>query len=115
MIRKALDCPKKYNENMRGGNGIVEITEFATPTELNEKGRLFAKITLKPGCGIGFHTHEGEGELFHILSGTAQYSDNGEIVTVQAGDVTVCPPGTGHSICNQGEETVELIAVILHA
>ena len=34
MIRKAADCKKEYRENMRGGNGTVEITNFATPEEL---------------------------------------------------------------------------------
>ena len=66
MIRKAADCKKEYRENMRGGNGTVEITNFATPDELNNKGRLFANITLNPGCGIGFHTHENESELFYL-------------------------------------------------
>ena len=115
MIKRAQDCSTKYNENMRGGNGIVAITDLATPAELNEKGRLFAKITFNPGCGIGYHTHEGKSELFYVISGTGQYSDNGETVTVTAGDVTVCPAGTGHSICNNGEEPLEVIAVILHA
>jgi len=115
MIKKAQDLTKKYNENMRGGDGIVEVTGFATPAELNEKGRLFAKITLNPGCGIGYHTHEGESELFYILSGTPEYNDNGTICTLSAGDVTVCPSGTGHGITNKGEDVSELIAVILHA
>ena len=46
MIRKAAQCNKEYREHMRGGNGTVEITNFATPEELNNKGRLFANITL---------------------------------------------------------------------
>ena len=69
MIRKAADCKKVYNEKMRGGNGTVEITSFATPEELNNKGRLFANITLKPGCGIGYHVHEAESELFYVMKG----------------------------------------------
>ncbi|MCI8293688.1 MAG: cupin domain-containing protein [Hespellia sp.] len=100
---------------MRGGEGTVEITKFVTPAELNDKGRLFAKITLKPGCSIGYHVHETDSELFYIMSGTAEYNDNGEIKTVSAGDVTICPAKTGHGIANKTNETVELIAVIVYA
>lgn len=115
MIRKAADCKKVYNEKMRGGNGTVEITNFATPEELNNKGRLFANITLKPGCSIGFHTHENESELFYVMKGNAIYDDNGIASPVSVGDVMLCPAGSGHAVSNIGQEDVELCAVILYA
>ena len=115
MIRKAADCKKVYNEKMRGGNGIVEITNFATPEELNNKGRLFANITLKPGCSIGYHVHEADSELFYLMKGQVLYNDNGTECTLTAGDVMICPAGTGHSIANNGEEDAEVIAVIVYA
>ena len=33
---------------------------------------------------------------------------------IKAGDVTICPTGTGHGIANRGEETLELVAVIVY-
>ena len=115
MIRRASDYEVELREHMRDGDGTVEITSFATPEELNNKGRLFAKIVLHPGCGIGYHVHESDAEVFYIMAGTAEYSDNGTTQTVSAGDVTICPTGTGHSIKNVGETDVELIAAILYA
>jgi len=115
MIRKAADCKKVYNEKMRGGNGTVEITNFATPEELNNKGRLFANITLKAGCGIGYHVHENESELFYVMKGEALYNDNGTQYPVSAGAVMICPAGSGHAVANNGTEVVELCAVILYA
>ena len=56
MIRKASDCKVEYKEHMRGGDGTVKLTSFiGSDADLNGKGRLFSKITLEPGCGIGFH------------------------------------------------------------
>ena len=115
MIRKAADCKKVFNEKMRGGNGTVEITNFATPDELNNKGRLFANITLKPGCSIGYHVHENDTELFYLMKGEALYNDNGTECILHAGDVMVCPAGTGHAVANNGQEDVELCAVIVYA
>ena len=115
MIRKGSECQIEYREHMRDGDGTVQLTNFITgPEELCGKGRLFSKITLNPGCGIGYHVHEGDSELFYILKGTAEYSDNGTIKTVSAGDVTISPPNTGHSIANRTDEVVELVAVIVY-
>ena len=115
MIKRAADMQTEYRPNMRDGNGTVELTSFATPEELNNKGRLFANITLKPGCSIGYHVHEKDSELFYIMKGEALYNDNGVEGTVSAGDVTICPAGAGHSIANNGEEDVEICAVIVYA
>ena len=116
MIRKASDCKVEYREHMRDGEGTVRITNLIdSNAEINDKGRLFANITLEPGCSIGYHVHEKDAELFYILKGTAEYNDNGTVTTVTAGDVTVCPTGTGHGIANHSSETVELVAVIVYA
>ena len=115
MIRKADEFRIEYKEHMRDGDGTVQLTHFITgPEELEDKGRLFAKITLNPGCSIGYHVHEKDAELFYILTGTAEYNDNGEMRTVSAGDVTICPAGRGHGIANRTVGVVELVAVIVY-
>ena len=116
MIRKADECNIEYREHMRNGEGTIEITNFvASPEEMNNKGRLYAKIKVNPGCSIGFHIHENDSELFYILRGTGTYSDNGVEKTVTAGDVTICPAGTGHGMANKTDEVLEMIAVIVYA
>ena len=115
MIKKAADFQTDYREHMRGGNGTVELTSFATPDELNSKGRLFANITLKPGCSIGYHVHEADSELFYLMKGEVVYNDNGVECTLSAGDVMICPVGTGHAIANNSQETAEICAVIVYA
>ncbi len=115
MVKNFKDFLPELRENMRGGDGTVEVTNFVTVEELNNKGRLFGKIVLKSGCGIGYHVHETDSELFYIIKGTAIYDDNGTKTTLHAGDVTLTPAGTGHSIKNEGDEDVELIALIVYA
>lgn len=115
MVKKFNSFSPELRENMRGGDGTVEVTGFVSAEELNNKGRLFGTIRLKPGCGIGYHVHENDSELFYIVKGTAVYDDNGTKTVVTAGDVTLTPAGTGHSIKNEGTEDVELVALIVYA
>ncbi len=115
MVKKQDSFDKKLNEHMRGGDGIVEVLSLATKEELNNNARLFGKITLDPGCSIGYHVHEKESELFYVLEGEAEYSDNGEMRTITAGELTVCPPGTGHSVANRKAKAVTLMALIINA
>lgn len=115
MIRKANECKIEYREHMRDGDGTVKLMHLITgPEELRGKGRMFAKITLEPGCSIGCHAHEGDSELFFILKGTAEYNDNGTVQTVTAGDVMICLPDTSHSIANRSDEVVEFMSVIVY-
>lgn len=115
MIRRAGDCPVEYREHMRDGEGTVKITNFITsPGDLNEKGRMFSRITLNPGCSIGYHVHEKDSEIFYFLTGKGIYSDNGEETEVSAGDVAFCPAGTGHSIRNAGTDVLEMVALIVY-
>ncbi len=115
MVRRAEECRLEYREHMRDGDGTVEVTNLiAGDQEMNGKGRLFARITLRPGCSIGYHVHDKDAELFYIMKGTAEYQDGDTLRTVTAGDVTLCPTGTGHGIANRTDEVVELIAVIVY-
>ena len=115
MIKRPEEFRIEYKEHMRDGDGTVKLTHFISgPEDLNGKGRLFSRITLDPGCSIGYHVHDKDAELFYIMKGTAEYQDGDTLRTVTAGDVTLCPTGTGHGIANRTDEVVELIAVIVY-
>ncbi|MBQ0146687.1 MAG: cupin domain-containing protein [Lachnospiraceae bacterium] len=113
MIRKAEDCNKDTRVSMRGGQGEVHLTALATKEELLNHARMHSVIELPAGSGIGYHEHAGETEIFYILEGEPVYSDNGTEVTLHAGDVAICPPGEGHSISNNTESAVRMVATIV--
>ena len=114
MIKRNNEHTVQKNENMRGGEGIVTIRHLLTSEELYEKGRLYAIITLEPGCSIGSHVHENEMETYYIIKGEAEVSDNGDIVTVHAGDSVLTRSSEEHSIKNIGSDTLELMALIIY-
>ena len=114
MVKRKSEYDVKKSENMRGGDGVVVIEHLLTPDEMYEKGRLYAKLTLEPGCSIGHHIHEGEMESYYIVCGEGELDDNGELVTVYTGDTVLTRCDEGHSIKNTGKDTMEIIALILY-
>ncbi len=114
MIRRKNQYKVDIREEMRGGDGKVKIEHlWDEENELKSKTRLMAKITLEPGCGIGFHSHDGEEEIFYIIKGTVQADDNGETVILNAGDTILTGNGAGHSIKCICDKAVEMTAVIV--
>ncbi len=101
---------------VQGGDGeAIFRAILENEEELLGKGRLFSHVVLEKGCSMGWHVHQNEGEAYYILRGEGEYSDNGKLINVRAGDVTMVNPGEGHSLRNSGEEALELIALILYA
>lgn len=100
-------------ENLAGGAGHAVMKHLIGPEEMKNAARLYAEVTLEPGCEIGYHEHRGESETYYILAGTGTYNDNGEKREVRAGDVTHTPSGSGHGLLNTGTENLVLMALIL--
>ena len=115
MIKRCAEIEKKVISNLKDGVGDVAMVNFISEKEAFGCGRLFAKITIEPGNSIGQHTHEGETEAYYILKGKALVSDNGNEVTLEAGDCHICPDGNSHSVKNTGSDTLEFIAIVLFA
>ena len=55
-------------ENMAGGQGHALIKRLLDEKQLNGKCRLYAEVTLEPGCSLGYHEHHNESETYYILS-----------------------------------------------
>ena len=113
MYRKKADMIKEVRERMRDGSGEIEIVHIFKKDELKGKARLFARLILKKNCSIGFHTHDDEEEIYYILSGKGTVEENGKTYDTSAGDAILTGNGAGHSITNQQDEPLEVLAVIL--
>ena len=102
-----------HAKNKAGGKGEITIAKVLSPTELDGKADMFAKVTIPPGCSIGVHEHHGNTETYHILQGKALYNDNGNEVEIGVGTTTFCPDGEKHGIENNGQDDLVFMALIL--
>ncbi len=99
-------------DNAWGGKGYALIKEFLDEKQMNGNIALFAEVTLKPGCSLGYHEHYGESETYYILQGTALYNDSGTQRILGKGD-TIYIHNNGHSIDNTGTEDLLFMALII--
>ena len=98
--------------NMRGGEGQVTLSALAKE-ELPSMCRLLSTITLPAGASIGHHVHENETEIFYILEGTPEITDDDATYVAQPGDTILTGPGHGHAVKNGGDGAVRMLAVII--
>jgi len=115
MVRKSEE--KTYTRKPAPFHGVGEIIVrdlLNCPEEFYGNGRVFGHTTVLPGSEIGYHVHKDEAEAYYILSGKARYNDNGTVVEVGPGDVTLCRHGEGHGIACIGQEPVQMIALIFN-
>ena len=100
------NIPVKVEKQFKGGEGETVMRAFA-----DDMGRMM-KLCLKPGCSIGFHTHEGDCEIVYIISGRARCFYDDTVEALSAGDVHYCPEGHGHSMTNPYEEDLIFFGVV---
>ncbi len=116
MIRKASEkIVERFDKKFDADGYILVRNLINEPKELNDKGRVFAHTTVPAGSGIGYHVHHGDTEIYYVISGSAEYNDNGVIKKIETGDVAITPSGTGHGIKNNGSVPLEIIALILYS
>ena len=102
----------QQRDNMRGGEGTIDIHHILSTEDLPKNSRLCARVVIRPGCSIGEHEHSGEAELFYVLSGMGVAADGDQKRKIGAGDTLVTQNGS-HAIKNAGGEDLELLAVII--
>lgn len=102
-------------ENANGGRGRLIIQPLLTEEQMGGKCRLYARVIIPAGSSMGYHTHQGDGECYYILSGTGRYTGDGETREVGPGDVTFTPSGHSHGIENTGTGDLVIMALIIYA
>ena len=102
-------------EGMRGGAGSVEIHHILEGEELMGHGTLYARVIIKPHSSIGWHQHVGNTEPYYILKGVGTFVDNDSSKTdVYPGDVCTIEVGHWHSMENNTDEDMEMMALVLN-
>jgi quercetin dioxygenase-like cupin family protein len=113
MIKMAGEQLVRVRENVRGGEGTLIFHDFLTAEESYGAGKLFSRTVLPAGASIGEHQHEGEYEVYYVLTGTVDVLDDGGWTTLHTGDTHLCSSGESHAIRNFSTSEAEVLMLIL--
>ena len=113
MISKKTDRNVITEIGAENGEGILKLDKLIQKPNAPEKLQMYAQANLEPGASVGYHVHNGESEIYYILSGTGDYDDNGTVYKVNAGDATYTKSGEGHGIKNTSNEPLVFMALII--
>lgn len=72
-----------------------------------------AVVTMKPGDTVETHTHVDDGDLYMMLSGRLQITEDGVTQELFPGDVEYCAPGHSHGVFNHTEEPASFLALVV--
>lgn len=84
----AIDQQIMFAEKSWGNFRVLDI----------EDGSMTIKVTLNPGHGMNYHSHERRDEVWTVLSGEGRAIVDGKEMPVRPGDVIKMPAGCRHTI-----------------
>ena len=114
MIKLTSERAKSVVSNLRGGKGDLGKEDIFLPDEAQDKLRLCAVLTIPDGCSVGEHTHGPDAEIYFILSGSLQVTDNGITKDLSPGDAVFTGGGTAHSVVNVSGKDATMLAIIIN-
>ena len=96
-----------------GGKGELDLCKILTPEELGGRAKLFNIVTVAPGQSIGLHSHTDDSEVYFLLEGELEVTDNGEKTTFHPGDAMFTACGETHSARNNTQKDAKLLAIVI--
>ena len=93
--------------HFKGGEGQAVVRKAVE----DGMGKILT-LELPAGSSIGLHTHQGNCEIIHVLSGSGVCHDDGADIAISAGMTHYCPEGHTHGIDNTGDAPLVLLGIL---
>lgn len=112
MVIKKSEMQTKTVNNMKDGEGSCKITPLCSQ-DLIKHSRMFSHIEVLANSSIGIHTHLKETEYYYILEGTGTVNEKDSSYTVSQGDLVITGDKESHSLINNSDKSIKLIALVI--
>ena len=86
-----------------------EIRELLAHRNSCIRKQSLAEARLPPGAATRPHYHAATEEIYYVLSGRGRMRIGDQERLVGPGDAIAIPPGSVHTICNIGSETLKFL------
>ena len=72
---------------------------------------VISSTDLKPGKSTSGHNHPGQEEVYNFVKGAGKMKIDGDIFSVNAGDVIMVEDGKFHQVINDSKENLYFVCV----
>jgi len=102
-------------KNAGNGSGILEKQTILDAEDMMGHGSILCRCILKPHSSIGSHFHNNEIEWYYVNRGKGNFIEgNGDITSIEAGQIGILGEDGCHGIQNTGTEDMEIFALVLN-
>lgn len=111
MIRKKAEVPGFSFEKCHDGVGALLCRSMLQKGESDQSILFFHHDYIPAGVSIGQHLHEGNEEIYYLISGSCTLVYDGEEMPMEPGDFSIVRDGHTHGLINTGLTEAQLIVV----
>ena len=111
MILQRSAVQSRKRENLHDGQGVIWGAVLLGDYARKSGFKMIHDNVLEPGASIGEHRHEGDEELYIILSGRGCMKVDGEPREVGAGDMCLTRSGHSHDLTNSLEGPMHFLVI----
>ena len=115
MICRGKELASAPSPNMRGGEGTGQVQAYFSPASFSTGLAAFNIMSLEPEVSIGEHKHVGSEELYWVLEGRAEVTDDAMPALLGKGDALLTRDGHSHSLRNPGPGILRFLAVLVQS
>ncbi len=91
------------------GKGLIDKVRAFSSTDFETPLEFIDYVRVPPGTSIGLHRHGESEEVYFVIEGAGEMTENGETFTVRKGDIVVNPKFGSHGLSNNTKEEILLL------
>ena len=110
IIKGPTNVPGEKTANSHGGIGEYFVRTLFTD-EFNSSLKYMRELVLEHGSSIGMHPHNGDEEVYYVISGTGLMIVDDEEMKITAGDAVLTKSGSSHGLKNIGDDVLKIFVV----
>jgi len=93
----------RLNINDVGGEVVKDNETYVLKDNKTLKNLVLSSTDLKPGQQTRGHSHPGQEEVYHFISGKGSIQIDNDLYNASAGDIFLIPDGAFHKVFNGSE------------
>jgi len=110
-VARSRSMPAVEIREDHGGVGAILFRRLFDSGDWDGPTDFVDYTVVPPGSSVGIHGHDGNDEIYLIVSGEGTATLDGERYAVGAGDVLVTPSGHSHGLENDGTAPLVMFVV----